>query len=409
MIKFNFNLLAIYLIIPLFLSSLYVNILGNVYLFELFAIGFFIISFLYGGKFRKTEFFLFVFGGLLLIRVLLSEEILSPDNVAWFGTFFILIVFLMGLIAFSRYRWSRVFCIYAGASLGFAVSVVAFGNDAMGWVSEKPLLERAFSFGHIPLFILALMTLGRSKTIAIILIIGAVCVALMYSDRGKAAVYLAAVVGVLATTLLKANRPKKRRSLPEYIITVAGICVAALVAGEAFVLGAKIGLFNDRFNDKILRQAEHEYGFIAGARPDQIPMIKAILKKPIFGHGVNGPEQSWAINMMLLSPEMQKLDGNRLEAYIERGLVLHSGILGAWVRYGIFGGIFWGIILLLSVKVLRDYLGVSGWQSVLVVACATDLIFEALFEPGRLRFAIALNLMVVFTALRWDLKGRRIL
>ncbi|MCR9271136.1 MAG: hypothetical protein NXH72_14180 [Hyphomonadaceae bacterium] len=388
--------------IPLTLSPIFVNAVGKIYIFELFAIGVFAGSFLAGRKFLKTELFFLFFGVLLLIRILLSNDVLLSSNIDWFGTFLLMLLFLMGLIAYSKYQWSRVFRIYAGASLGLALSIVAFGNDA-SWISQKPLLERAVSFVHVPLFILALISFGRSRVIAMLLITAALCVALMNSDRGQAVVYLAALSGVFAQILLRAKVPKKHRPLHEYFSIVVGICVAAVVAGEGLVLGAKYEVFNERFSAKILSQAEHEYGFLAGARPDQVPMIEAVMERPITGYGANGPDQSWSVKMLLLDPEVQQLKGERLEAHLERGLVLHSGILGAWVRYGILGGVFWGIIIAFSIKVLRDYLAVTGWQSVLVVACATDLIFQGLFEPGRLRFDIALNLMVVFTALRYHL------
>jgi hypothetical protein len=396
------NIISPSFFISLILSTVFVNAVGKIYLFELFAIGGFARSSLAGRKLLKIELVLLFFGVLLLIRVLLSNDVSRSSNIDWFGTFLLLLLFLMGLIAYSKYQWPRVFRIYAGASLGLALSIVAFGNDA-SWVSQKPLLERAISFVHVPLFILALMSFGRSKAIAMLLIVAALCVALMNSDRGQAVVYLAALVAVFAQILLRAKTPKRQRPLHEYIGIVVGICAAAVVAGEALVLGAKYEVFNERFSAKILSQAEHEYGFLAGARPDQVPMIEAVMERPIIGYGADGPDQSWSVNMLLLDPEVQQLKGERLEAHLERGLVLHSGILGAWVRYGGVGGVFWGIIIVLSIKVLRDYLAVTGWQSVLVVVCAADLIFVGLFEPGRLRFDIALNLMVVFTALRYHL------
>lgn len=391
------NLRSFVFMVPLILSSIYVHAVGIIYIFEIFAILYFLREALAGRVFRKVELLLLTLSSLLLMRILYSENAISAENLDWFGTFFLLTFFLMGLLSYSKYSWHRAFSIYAGASLGLVASIIMFGNDS-SWASLKPLSERVFAYSHIPIFILAILSYPRSRIITGVLLIGAIAIALSNSDRGQAVVYAAALVALGLQTNFGTPNLRLKRRLSDYGLLVASLVVAAILASQLLVAGAKLELFGDRFNSKILSQASHPYGFIAGARPDQIPMIEAAVANPILGYGVKGPDAAWSENMLLLDPGVQALKGDRLENRLERGLVLHSGILGAWIRYGIFGAAFWLFIIGISIKNLRDYLLVQSWQSILVVGCASNLIFEGLFEPGRFRFAIALNLMIVLIA-----------
>ena len=129
--------------------------------------------------------------------------------------------------------------------------------------------------------------------------------------------------------------------------------------------------------------------YVIGSRHDILPMLEGIKKKPLVGYGSSGFDKIEESQLLKLNP-LYILEQNRRDRLNDRGVVLHSMLLGHWVRYGLIGLLYVLFFLYYPLKILFDF----KKKPVFLYFICFFLITSILFEPGRNRF-----LTVIFISL----------
>jgi hypothetical protein len=86
----------------------------------------------------------------------------------------------------------------------------------------------------------------------------------------------------------------------------------------------------------------------------------------------------------------------------------HSHLFGAWVEAGIFGGVFWFWLLLLSVRALYAAVNIRTGASLIIAFCMFLLIWDVLFSPfgAYERFQAAGKICLAMWAISMTREGR---
>ncbi len=218
----------------------------------------------------------------------------------------------------------------------------------------------------------------------------------------------AAAFGAILLVILggKKSQQMKRLSRNFFFILLLGLISAhGLTAIYKYV--ATKGMLGEQAQEKYERQMKGRKGGVLatlmGGRLEFFVGLYAAMKKPIVGYG------PWALDVYGYHDEFLAKYGNAddYEAYLReqvwqqrvghsyvRTLGAHSHLIGAWIRHGIFGFLFWGYVLWQIVRYFRhDLATVPQWFGMLAIG-APSLVWGILFSPFGDR--IAVTMVVVY-------------
>jgi O-antigen ligase len=168
---------------------------------------------------------------------------------------------------------------------------------------------------------------------------------------------------------------------------------AAYGANAAIKFAALHDVFDESQKEKFISQAGGDYGVLVGGRPETLVAIQAIRDSPIIGHG-SFPE---GLKYIQLKQEIQYQHGyseTDEPADAETAIPViptHSHLTLAWVEGGIFGGLCWIYILILTVRgvlrvtALRPHL--APLYSYLLISFLWDILYSPFGSVNRIRAA----------------------
>lgn len=192
---------------------------------------------------------------------------------------------------------------------------------------------------------------------------------------------------------------------------LAGASVWAVV--EAYSYAASEGLLGERAQKKFEFQSSTSAGLFVTGRLEFVGGLVAVLNSPFLGHG------SWKLDtdrFFAQAVRWMEIDVNP-NFYYARGYPVipsHSHVIGAWAENGLGGGVFWGYVVILILRVfylpLEDERRLRLWVS----CAATALLWHVVFSPisSRLETAVALAVFLTQTdaaaaAIRKTAEGSR--
>jgi len=143
-------------------------------------------------------------------------------------------------------------------------------------------------------------------------------------------------------------------------------------------------------------QSQAKGGILVGGRSEFLIAMRAIYDSPLLGHG------SWAKNAKYANMDLAEYGLDRRDGSGVNLIPTHSHIFGAWVEAGILGGLFWLVVLALT---LRGLLSVFRWShslTPLVVFTAIGLLWSIPFSPFGFedRFFMAFEISIILYQLR---------
>ena len=124
-------------------------------------------------------------------------------------------------------------------------------------------------------------------------------------------------------------------------------------------------------------------GIIMGGRTELLVAGVAITDSPLIGHGSWAKDVKYKLLLMEIQSDLKDEDVKALDQYSSNFALIpsHSHILGAWVESGVVGGVFWGYVFLLIIKVLINIGSVNHlYRPVIVVLCMISL-WDIIFSP----------------------------
>lgn len=248
--------------------------------------------------------------------------------------------------------------------------------------------------------------------VALLASIGAVNLAL--GSRGVFLICALAAAYVLTNWYFfqgPAGRPRRRKRL---WLAVTALLVVGYSAGAGYAYAAQQGWLGQASATKYATQSAGKYGVFVGGRVDALVSGRAILDSPVLGHG------SWAKDWKyqnLLSAELARLGYPDQPTPSEApGLIpSHSYLLGAWIESGVLGAVFWGWLMVMTVRTVMRVYGLNEPLTPLIAFVAPTLLWSILFSPfsaqERLYAAFFIVVMMSFASshpavrIRRDVRG----
>jgi hypothetical protein len=219
---------------------------------------------------------------------------------------------------------------------------------------------------------------------------------LHYGFRSQLAVHFVSSVLILPLSAQVRNRHGVFRGRQDMvrILTLLFLAGGAAYAANASIkFAAEHDFFDESQKAKFLSQAEGDYGVLVGGRPETLVAIQAIRDSPIIGHG-SFPE---GLKYIQLKQDIQYEHGysgsdepgdDETEVPV---IPTHSHLTLAWVEGGIFGGLCWIYILILT---LRGVLRVTSLRphlaplySYLLISFLWDILYSPFGSVNRIRAA----------------------
>ena len=220
------------------------------------------------------------------------------------------------------------------------------------------------------------------------------------SGRSTAAAAFGSVLLVILGG--KKSFQMKRLSRSFLIVMFLGLFVVQGITAIYKYVATK-GLLGEDAQNKYESQMKGKKGGVLatlmGGRLEFFIGIYAAIKKPIIGYG------PWALDVYGYHDEFLAKYGNAddYEHFLNeqnwqqimgrtfvRPLGAHSHLIGAWIRHGIFGLMFWGYVLFLIIRYFRrDLATVPQWYGMLAVGMPS-LVWEIFFSPFGDRIAVTM-------------------
>jgi hypothetical protein len=235
---------------------------------------------------------------------------------------------------------------------------------------------------------------SRRRSAALLALLGVIHLLLGY--RSMAGICLIAS----ALLVLPARRPPEagiqgQRLFGKAILASVLATIVGLAAVYAYSWAAAQGILGSDAQSKYEIQQSSGLPVLLAGRADALISGKAIIESPLLGYG------SWPDNRELAA---------EAQALRQRGVALgyspsdpeliatHSYLLGAWVDAGIFGAVFWVLVIAAIMICLgRRAVWLSSRAAPAVAFFVTNLAWCVLFSPlgADARLAAAVSIVVV--------------
>jgi hypothetical protein len=319
-----------------------------------------------------------VLAGVLWLANQIATDVLrgTPfDNMArgWskIGLFVLNLAIIPALIGSNRKRA----VLYAlGCAAGFLIATQV-SPDPWFWADHwKFGYSQPFNFA---MAIAATLTWARGhKVRSVALLFSCACVNGFMGARGTAAAAFGAAV-LLALSV----RSRRAPSLGQNLRVILAVAIALVVGSNLYVALARAGQLGEAIQAKVEAETSGDLGIIVGGRNLLLAGVERIVESPLIGMG------SWATGGDYIASAASVLQAHGYTItrdtlqQADPHTLSHSHLIGAWVEAGVFGGLFW--ILVLSVTA-RRLLG-GRWRdeplSPLILFAGCMLIWDIMFSP----------------------------
>jgi O-antigen ligase len=164
---------------------------------------------------------------------------------------------------------------------------------------------------------------------------------------------------------------------PFVLLALAG--GAILIANQAIKFAATQGFLGENISSKFQTQSSGKLGVLFGGRPETLVAIQAIIDSPIIGHGSFAGDPKYLELKQDLQYEYGYSDSDTPD---EQGAIpTHSHLTMAWVESGIFGGLLWLYILVLTLRAILQTAIHRQPLSPLYCYFLVNFVWDILFSP----------------------------
>ena len=216
--------------------------------------------------------------------------------------------------------------------------------------------------------------------------------------------------GAFGSVVLVILGGKKRRQMRQLSKNFWVVVVLGLISAQLLTMGYKAAALKGLLGEQALKKYEQQMkgeksGVLAtlmGGRLEFFVGVYSGLKRPIIGYG------PWALDVYGYHDEFLAKYGNAddYEHYLNdqkfqkltgrtfvRTLGAHSHIIGAWLKHGIFGFLFWLYFICQIIRYFRrDLATVPQWFGMLAVV-TPSLLWNIFFSPFGDRVGVIMILV----------------
>lgn len=271
----------------------------------------------------------------------------------------------------------------------FALSIVAVMLFIARYFQGQFLTQWKFGLSS-SIIILALLGSShfyskRRYWVCISISLALAAVNLVYAFRSQVGIIL---VSSALTIPIFANRGASRggptpglRNSFKLIVLLALVGASGYMANEAIKFAVNQGFFEEAVAQKFSTQSEGKLGVLFGGRPETLVAIQAIRDSPIIGHGSFAIDQRYLELKQDIQYEYGYTDTDTPEDIKDPGIPTHSHLTMAWVESGIFGGLFWIYVLVLTFRAVFRITLVRPALAPLYCYLLVNFVWDILYSP----------------------------
>ena len=174
---------------------------------------------------------------------------------------------------------------------------------------------------------------------------------------------------------------------------------------------AKNSYLGDKAREQYYTQSKSKLGLIMGSRPQVYAAVCAVVDKPILGHGSDAYDVNGYWDRAVVDLRLPKHQGLR-ESYGLLGYIpAHSHVFQAWMEHGLFGGVFWGAVLIFYVRFIKNSMLVVPDLLPIVSLIVINSLWHYIFSPFGFRVPLAGQIALIIAISDFQKKSmmRRVL
>ena len=226
----------------------------------------------------------------------------------------------------------------------------------------------------------------RKYAVVVLLLMVLACVHMAFNFRSPI-LYL--FITIILVTPVIPERIGELRLLPaagskmRLLVLVVMALSAGQSAGSLVVFLGSHGVLGEDAKEKNDAEANVKGGLLIGGRPEILISSRAVMDSPILGHGSLARDFKYTEEFNDIQVEYGRIDDKQAAEEDETGSIpSHSHLMGAWVYAGVFGGLFWGYILFLTLKgLIRTAITQPPLAPIYIFTLLT-FVWNILFSPA---------------------------
>ena len=364
------------------------DLIGSLYLSQL------IIFVLFIYYFQKIKFVIFPKNFFIICLIFLLSQIISDIiNSTEFNNYIRgWIKILITILSFITFF---IIASYENKKIQIILFWIIFISLCFYSLIDFKSFEYSWKFGLANNFLILILLIlsfkkidiKNIKLIVFIIIISISFISLFFGARST---FLLSSILLFHLFLLKNNNNK---NILKKIILFTPVLIFVILFFYNYIYT------NFSISENLIRKYSiqtGDLGMFLGGRSELLASYKAIIDKPIWGHG------SWASNCEYVYFLKEQLELYNYQKYVDIyncRIPSHSVILGYWVEAGIFGFIFWLYFLNLIIKSYLIELQKPTYASPLKLFLIFLSIWDILFSPfGGTRMIILPLYLAIITS-----------
>ncbi|MDI9363513.1 MAG: hypothetical protein QM541_01080 [Flavobacterium sp.] len=377
--KLNFS--AIFLVI---LLSIYVKIIGYVYLGEIVSIVYILL--------RAPKISRELLTGVKLIGLWILVQLISDilNNVDYAssakGIFAPILMIAAVIMIYNNFLDKRD--LLPSLFIGYIIGILI-----ILFLSVDPIfLDNPWKWGigSTVNFLFAIwfsyFSINKRNIVLIIFTLVFVVISNFFSARSMSGMALFAMIFYLLrnnkkiTSTLKNVINSKGGMIKVVVSVFLLVFLLNFVVTIIFTSDIYLNTLDSASKDKILRQSSIKYGALVGGRTEILISAQAFFDRPFIGHGSWAKDSHYIDNYVKISEDLNLSDGEGWKDWsYELGLIpAHSFLMGALVWGGIFAGFFWLFVLGKIIRLFFNHAEQMNYFSILLLI---NFFWSILFSP----------------------------
>jgi hypothetical protein len=228
--------------------------------------------------------------------------------------------------------------------------------------------------------------------------------------RSRGGVCLATAFYLVITAILRRLGGGTIRLKTKWILAAA----ASLVLGCAGIIpiyeyATSSGILGADAKDELEMQSSGQFGLLLGGRSAIFGSFPAIYDSPFIGHGSWARDPTYVLMQLALMAQVgyENADTADEDAKNDYLIPAHSYIFGAWVEAGIIGALFWGWVLLFTLRTLWLFYPARIVITPLASFGAFTLAWDLVFSPYGAEARLVTPYYVVMMMTCWQMAGHK--
>jgi O-antigen ligase len=270
-------------------------------------------------------------------------------------------------------------------TIGFAPAMAGIGYH----FREDFLVAWKFGLGFaltlLALVIASHFYVRRKHWVYISIFLGIATLNLIFGARSQIAIDLVSLALILPIFERRRRKQKgaarERRDTFKVAVLLVLAAGAAYAANQAIRFGVNHGFFDESTQDKFQTQEQGKLGVLGGGRPETLVAIQAIRDSPLLGHGSYAVDPKYNLLQKDIEYQNGYTESDDPDADESGGIPAHSHLTQSWVESGIFGGVFWIYVLILTFRGILVLISEGSPMAPLFAFLLSGFLWDILFSP----------------------------